>query len=114
MLGAAGSSAAGSAQACTSGAARPALMRSSAPSPSGQSGKKRERRMYSVPFPHPLEAPASPEVRVEGPTRRQPVELSLPVRGEDVAWLCTGGGGRQIGAMSWFMSVLWDGDRVPF
>ena len=86
-MGAAGSSAAGSAQACTSGAARLALMRSSALSP-GQSGKKREGRMNSVPFPHPLGAPASPEVRVECPARRHPVKLSLPVRGGEVAWLC--------------------------
>ena len=47
--GSAGSSMAGSTQASTSGS-RPAQKQSSAPSPSGQSGKKRKERKGKAPF----------------------------------------------------------------
>ena len=41
---------------------------------------RRRGARVKLPFPHPLEAAAAPGVREEGPGRRQPVGLSLPLR----------------------------------
>ena len=45
-----------------------------------------------LPFPHPLEAPATPVVRGEGPESRQPVRLSLPLKVEVLPGSALGAG----------------------
>ena len=64
-------------------------------------------------FPHPLEAPVTPEVKEKAPGRSPLDGMSLPLRvGGCLAphwrrW-------QAVGAESWVMSVLRDGYRVPF
>ena len=66
-----------------------------------------------LPFPRPLEAPATPGVKEREPERSQPDGTSLPLRvGGCLAphwrrW-------QAIGAKSWVVTVLRDGYWVPF
>ena len=66
-----------------------------------------------LPFPHPLEAPAAPEVKVKEPGKSRPDGTTLPLRvGGCLAphwrrW-------QAIGAETWVVTVLRDGYRVPF
>ena len=108
-----GSLSAGSAQASSSGASRPAQKQSSTSSPSGQSGKKGRTARVRLPFPCPLEAPATPGVKEKVPERSQPDGMSLPLR----VGACLAPHWRRwqaIGAESWVETVLRDGYRVPF
>ena len=75
---------------------------------------RRERTArVRLPFPRPLEAPATPEVKEKAPERSQPDGTSLPLRvGSCLAphwrrW-------QAIGVESWVVTVLWDGYPVPF
>ena len=69
--------------------------------------------MARLPFPHPLEAPAAPEVKVKEPGKSRPDGTTLPLRvGGCLAlhwrrW-------QAIGAETWVVTVLRDGYRVPF
>ena len=58
-----------------------------------------------LPFPHPLEAPAAPVIREEGPESQQPVRLSFPLKVEVLPGSALGTG-QAIGAESWFVPVL--------
>ena len=111
-VGSAGSLAAGSARVSTSGASRPAQKRSSAPSPSGQSGKKKGRQDKG-PFSSSSGGSGRSGGKGKGPERRQPdgMSLTLSMRGcLALHWWRW----RAIGAESLVVSVLRDGYRVPF
>ena len=75
-------------------------------------GRGRTARVR-LPFPHPLEASATPKVKEKAPGRSQPDGMSLPLRvGGFLAqhwrrW-------QAAGAESWVVTVLRDGYRVPF
>ena len=66
-----------------------------------------------LPFPLPPEAPATLEEKVKDPERSRPDGTSLPLKvGGCLAphwrrW-------QAIGAESWVVTVLWNGNRVPF
>ena len=66
-----------------------------------------------LPFPHPLEAPAAPEVKVKEPGKSRPDGTTLPLR----VGGCLASHWRRwqaIGAETWVVTVLRDGYRVPF
>ena len=66
-----------------------------------------------LPFPHPPEDPAAPEVKVKEPGKSRPDGTTLPLRvGGCLAphwrrW-------QAIGAETWVVTFLWDGYHVPF
>ena len=65
-------------------------------------------------FPHPLEAPAAPEVKEKAPGRSQPDGMSLPLRGEGGCLALRWRQWQAAGAVPWVVTVLQDGYRVPF
>ena len=110
--GSAGSSLTGSAQASSSGD-RPAQKQSSTSSPSGQSGKKRKSCKGKAPFSSSSGGSGRSGGKVKKPERSQPDGTSLPLRVGgclDPHWRRW----QAIGAVSWVVTVLWDGYRVPF
>ena len=94
-VGSAGSSTTGSAQACTSGATRPAQKRSSAPSPSGQSGKEREGPKGSAPFSSSSGGSGCSGDKGRGSGKSTACQAVSPFKGRGFACPCTGCRGRQ-------------------
>ena len=77
---------------CTSGATLPARKRSSARLLLVVLARRGWGPRVRLLFIHPLEAPAAPVIREEGPENRQPVRLSLPLKVEVLPGSALGAG----------------------